>query len=275
MARAVKKKKTATATEMDQAAPTEAAFAGAVDTDPATSHQPPQPARDLQIVEIPIGDIDYNPDNYNRQDEKTFKAETDSILTYGFVDPCLLRPYSEEEITQEPRRAGRYEMIDGEHRVRSLYTFRELGGTPPGAHPQLADLLTRWVVPCIVRPMSKAWANKLLAIMSETRGKGDELRRAQLFASLAEQMTLEELVKGLPYDPNEMKELLAVGTFDWKSFEDGKEENGAGTGSDDDDDGDEFKLTLVGPGVIMSELLTELRAIKKRTGWNLSWKEPK
>ena len=226
-----------------------------------TSGLPPQPARHLVTVEIPIGDIDYNEDNYNRQDDKTFAAEMDSILLYGFVDPCLLRPFTAEEIAPQPERMGRYEMIDGEHRVRSMHTFREVG-LPPGAHPELADLVERWVVPCIVRPMSKAWANKLLAVMAETRGRGDTVRRGQLFAGLAQEMSIEDLVKGLPYDEQEMQELIKVGEFDWDTYQGNQ---GSGN-SDDDDEKAGFKLLLTGPEGLVEEVKIAIKKLKKDRG---------
>lgn len=238
-----------------------------------TSGLAPTPARALQTVEIPIGDIDYNKDNFNRQDEKTFQAEMDSILLYGFVDPCLLRPYESEETAEDDTLTGRYEMIDGEHRVRAMYTFKELG-LPPGAHPELVDLVERWVVPCILRPMTKPWANKLLAIMAETRGRGDTVRRTQLFAGLATTMAIEDLIKGLPYEAREMEELIKVGQFDWDKYEEDQKEKEDDAAEDDKTE--LFKLVLTGPDEFLSAIIDTLKKLRKERGWTgLKWVEKK
>jgi len=236
-----------------------------------TSGRKPMPSRMLQIVDVPIGDIDYNPKNPNRMQDNVFQAEMDSILTYGFVDPCLVRPYAVEEVEEEHALLGRLQMIDGEHRVRCMHQFREVG-LPPGAHPELVDLVKRWEIPCVIRPMTRAWAEKLILIFMETRGKGDTVKVGELLSHLASQMSMEDLIKGLPYDEKQMQELIKVGQFDWDQYAEQQDEDQRQRAENKEG----FTLALTGPKNILSTLIAALKQLKKQRGgeWSdLKWRE--
>ena len=59
----------------------------------------------LVIKNIPINEIDANPWNPNKQNERQYQAEIESIAENGFLAPILVRANGD-----------RHEIIDGEHR---------------------------------------------------------------------------------------------------------------------------------------------------------------
>jgi hypothetical protein len=133
-----------------------------------------------------------NPWNPNKMNPRQQDAVAESIEAYGQVLEILVRPHP--DIPEE------YQIIDGEHR------FNISGDT---------------VFCNVVEGLSEADAKKLTIVMNETRGRADKVSLAQLLADLEGDFgDLEALNLGLPYEENELKELIALAAVDWDSFDD-------------------------------------------------------
>lgn len=142
--------------------------------------------------------------NINKQTSRTFQAQKESIDNYGMIDPIIVRKISnakflkhqlkiEERIGQalnvEMQVDYKFEIIDGEHRLLAC----------------LALGLT--YIPCtLIECDSDDQAKKLTLIFIETRGAADKLDVASLLQSI--NLDDEELILGLPYQENELEELL-------------------------------------------------------------------
>lgn len=152
-----------------------------------------------------------NPWNPNKMNPRQQDAVAESIEAYGQVLEILVRPH--------PDIPGEYQIIDGEHR------FNISGDT---------------VFCNVVEGLSEADAKKLTIVMNETRGKADKISLAQLLADLEGDFgDLEALNLGLPYEENELKELIALAAVDWDSFDsdfDGDPEPEPGTQDTDTSD---------------------------------------
>lgn len=188
-----------------------------------------QPLRDLQIFAVPIRQCCFWPDNHNSMDAATFQAELESMLMHDFFDPVMLRPFDEEDLAAglvkpedlEPgvKPEDCYEMIDGEHRTRGIASFIERG-FPKGQEPPplLRYLVENMAVAAVIRPMSRRWAQRIRLAISEIRGQKDYRKLGRLVLNISESVTPEELRHGTPWSVDQVKELLAVGRFDWDKF---------------------------------------------------------
>lgn len=192
----------------------------------------PEPVYPVELV--PLSQVDPNPWNPNQQSDRAFQATQESLLSYGFVTPIVVRPHPEEE--------GRFQVIDGEHRWRAMRAFSD-EGLPPGASDALRQLVEEGNIPAQVVPMPDAWAKKFTIIANETRGKADAVELGNLLSELAQDTSLEDLVKGLPFSPQELEELIKVGEFDWDAY---NQEPSDGTAAKNDDPGEfeRFKVAM-------------------------------
>jgi ParB/RepB/Spo0J family partition protein len=145
---------------------------------------------------VPIAMLVANRWNPNEQDEEAFRAEIESIMEFGFLDPILVRPH--------PERRHHFEIIDGEHRQRATLMIAE----------QIGDDDLR--VPVRVIDATDAEARKLTIVMNETRGKPNKIRLARLMAHLADNYGEEYLATGLPYKATERKELIDLSRHGWE-----------------------------------------------------------
>jgi ParB-like chromosome segregation protein Spo0J len=139
--------------------------------------------------------LDPNPWNPNRMDAFMFEREKASIRTFGFIDPVTVR------------RAGeRYQIIDGEHRVRAAV---ELGYT---------------TLPCVVLDVTEDEARELTIILNETRGTSDEDRLGEVLRYLAERRPKERLDGLMPFTEARMDQLLERRQIDWNELEKKREQ---------------------------------------------------
>lgn len=173
--------------------------------------KPPTTPEPMYPVELlPLTMVEPNPWNPNQMSDRIFQAAQESLLSYGFVTPIVVRPHPEEE--------GRFQIVDGEHRWRAMRGFVDQG-LPPGASEALKELVAGGHIPAQVVPMTDAWAKKFTVIANETRGRADAVELGNLLAQLAADTSLEDLQKGLPFSQAELEELIQVGEFDWDAYE--------------------------------------------------------
>jgi len=148
---------------------------------------------ELMIETVPIGDLDPNPWNPNRQSEAVDRALGESIDEFGFIDPITVR-----------RVDGRWQIIGGEHRWRKA---------------QQAGMSE---VPVIAVDVDDDEAKRLTLILNETVGEHDVVAVGTLLAQLrADDVDMETLLRGLPYSTTELQHLLSLADEDWERFTSG------------------------------------------------------
>lgn len=151
---------------------------------------------ELSIQHVALDKVVPNPWNPNRQNERQFEAEVESIADNGFIAPILVR-----------KLGMRYEIIDGEHRWKALRKIAEDGIEGKGNIPSLVESLT---IPAIVLTVDETQAKKLTIIMNETRGRADIGELTKLLQDLAENLG-DDLLTGLPYTQSQLEELMNMG----------------------------------------------------------------
>ena len=143
--------------------------------------------------------IDYlqpNTLNPNNMDKKTYQAEKESIEQYGVIAPIIVRPFQEG-----------YEIVDGEHRLNVCY---DLGYKE---------------IPCIiVHNLENKDAKKLTIILNETKGQNDKIELGKLLGDLEKDFG-DNLKLGLPYNLEDLGDLIDFGNVDWDKYETGNIEN--------------------------------------------------
>lgn len=157
----------------------------------------------LDIREVSLDDVVPNGWNPNVQNAKVAKAERESIETFGFIDPVLVRPH--------PTHEGKFQIVDGEHRWKTL---RDLGRTS---------------VPVIVRDLTDEQAKKLTVMMNEIGGDPDQLLLAQLLDDIS---GMDDFAVGLPYSEKELAKMLAFAQE--PEPDTGGSDDGGGAAADDE-----------------------------------------
>jgi hypothetical protein len=158
----------------------------------------------LEVVDIPIKDVQPNAWNPNRQTDRQFEAEVESILANGFILPTIVRKV----------KSG-YEIVDGEHRWRALNRIMDEGLQGKG---NLAKIVSEGVMPSVILDISEAQAKKLTIILNETRGRANIGELSQLLAEL-DQAFGSDLITGLPYTDTQLNEFVEMGKFDWSELD--------------------------------------------------------
>jgi len=138
----------------------------------ATSEQSSRPAQSSRFEVVRKGLILPNPWNPNKMTADMYAKALESIQTYGFVDPLLVREHDD----------GLFQIIDGEHRFRA------------GSDLGMTDF------PCIVLDVDDATAKKLTIVMNELHGQADPHKMGDLLAELLSDTTIDQLLVALPYD---------------------------------------------------------------------------
>lgn len=162
---------------------------------------------ELAVSHIPINKVIPNPWNPNKQTERQYAAELESICDNGFVMPIIVRKHPSEE--------GCFEIIDGEHRWKALKQIAAEGRASKGNVP---TLLEKQEIPSVVLALDEAKAKRLTVIMNETRGRADLTSLGVLLSELAPEFG-EDLIIGLPYTPEQLNEILDIAKFDWTELE--------------------------------------------------------
>jgi ParB/RepB/Spo0J family partition protein len=126
--------------------------------------------------------------NPNRMDERMFGALVENMRRHGNAQPILVRPVDR----------GRFEVIDGAHRLRAA---RELG------HEQ---------VPVVALDVNEETAKALTLAMNRIGGTMAEIDVAGIVAELTEgTLPVEELAAFTGYTGDELEELVRLANFDW------------------------------------------------------------
>lgn len=142
-------------------------------------------------VAVNAVDIEPNPWNPNKTTERQQNAISESLDKYGQIIELLVRPH--------PTKEGKYQVIDGEHRLISLGDKN------------------REVYVNVIHDLPNAEAKKLTIILNETRGDADKIELASLLADISKDLG-DETIIGLPYNPNELDELIKLADIDWDNF---------------------------------------------------------
>jgi hypothetical protein len=167
--------------------------------------------------------LDPNPWNPNKTKPREQAAIAESLATYSQILDIIVRP--------NPDSPGRFQIIDGEHR------FNEL---------------SEMVYATVLHGLADTDAKKLTIILNETRGSADKVELAQLLASLSEELGRDELAIALPYDGNELDELISLADVDWNQFEQDSQakaepDNGEEEEDDEEEKGDFIQIICVIP----------------------------
>lgn len=172
--------------------------------------------------------LDPNPWNPNKTKPRQQKAIAESLATYSQIIDIVVRPNGD-----------RYQIIDGEHRY---------------------DELTEDVYVTVLHGLSDADAKKLTIIMNETRGEADKIELAQLLADLANELSDDELLNALPYEQNELDELVKLAEVDWDNFNNLEEDQPDFKGDSDPTENEFTKLYIVIPkeALLVAEQAYEL-----------------
>lgn len=133
----------------------------------------------IDIRDIPIAQIEPNPDNPNEMDDDLLDALRDDISRRGFVQPILVREVDDG-----------FRLVDGEHRWKVM---GELGAE---------------TIPCVVTDDDATDADIRMLTMNRLRGQMVPVRLAHLLADLSERVEPDEITKRLGMDAAELKDLL-------------------------------------------------------------------
>ncbi len=156
----------------------------------------------MQVIKIPITQIVCNEWNPNVMSPKQRQALNESLEEFGDILPLVVRKVDDN-----------YQIVDGQHRFESLQNLPE--------------------VDCVVIDVSDTQAMRLTQILNRTRGEDDPERLAELLETLSSQISIEELIHGMPIDSeaefNELLEGLQAGLpqDEDEDLEDGFEDDNA------------------------------------------------
>jgi hypothetical protein len=162
----------------------------------------------LELINIKHSEIVPNDWNPNKQNERAFEAEIESITDNGFVQPVTVRKH--------PTMKGKYQIIDGYHRwlaLQKIFADKGLQTAP------LKSIVTTQEVPCVVLDVTDAQARKLTIILNETRGRAELGELGILLESIQVDFG-DDLIRGLPYSQGQLDDLLSLAEFDWDNLED-------------------------------------------------------
>ena len=159
---------------------------------------------ELKITNVPIDAVKPNPWNPNKQTDRQYEAEIESILSNGFVMPIIVRKVGDT-----------YQIIDGEHRWRAL---KDIIDNKKAGAGNIATLTSNKIIPTIVLDVTDSYAKRLTIILNETRGRADFTMLGSLLAELAEDFN-DDLITGLPYTTAQLNELISINDFDWSSLD--------------------------------------------------------
>jgi ParB family transcriptional regulator, chromosome partitioning protein len=142
-------------------------------------------ALDLEVVLLPVGEIDPDPANPNLMDDALYESLRADIEEHGFTQPILVRRGEN----------GRYQLIDGEHRWRAV---AELGY---GA------------IPSVVTDDDGDDAKVRLLTMNRLRGTFVPIKLAYVLADLAQRIPEDELRRRLGMEAGELRDHLRLANF--------------------------------------------------------------
>ncbi len=138
--------------------------------------------RPLEMVELPVEQLDPNPWNTNRMSDEMAGKLADYIAHEGLVEPIVVR-----------RIADRFQILGGYHRWKICR--ERLGHTS---------------MPCVVVDLDDRRAKVLSVNLNEMAGEPVPSLLANLLHDLNRETTLEDLEKLLPFAKAEMVDLLSI-----------------------------------------------------------------
>lgn len=150
-------------------------------------------------VQISIQDIEPNPWNPNKTTDRQQEAIAESLGNYGQIVELLVRSHPDNE--------GKYQVIDGEHRLGEL---AKAGGQ---------------VYANIIYDIPDAEAKKLTIILNETRGSADRTELSNLLAGINNELGSDLTLIGLPYSETELDELIKLSEAGWDDFTESENDN--------------------------------------------------
>jgi len=136
---------------------------------------------EMDIQEIPIGDLVPNPWNPNRMDAETYAKLRAYIKARGFVEPLVVRPHD-----------GRWEILGGYHRWMA------------------AQELDYTAVPCSVVDLGDREAKILSINLNELKGQSVQALFAKLVQDLSTDLSIDDLETHLPYSEAELRDALEL-----------------------------------------------------------------
>lgn len=132
-----------------------------------------KPPEGINIQELPIDQLEEDPDNANAMSEEHFAALVEVVGRVGMLQPVLVR---KPDVMPRPPAKPKYKIIDGHHRVRAA---RAAGLT---------------AVACVIATSDVASAKILQLGMNRLRGEMDLAGVARVFESLhADGFGIDEL----------------------------------------------------------------------------------
>jgi hypothetical protein len=175
---------------------------------------------------VAVSSADLIPNEWNPQKTRPREqaAIGESLSWVGQIEEIVVRPHPDQE--------GKYQIIDGYHR------WLEMDG--------------KTVFVNVIHGLTDAEAKKLTIVINETHGDPDKIELAQLLADIYADMG-EETALALPYEDQELQELLALAEANWDQFNPNYENSGSGGDSVAQDDVFEtvtFKLSPLGLQII-------------------------
>lgn len=144
------------------------------------------------VIEIELDKLEPNHWNPNQQSAFIYDKELNSIDTFGFIDPILIREIED----------GKFQIVDGEHRWKAM---KEKGAKTISA-------INMGKVDDVV-------AMQLTIITNETRGRTDRVKLVELLDSLKSETEVQQLYDNLPYEKAELDALLKESDIDWDQID--------------------------------------------------------
>lgn len=140
----------------------------------------------MEVVQIDVGVLQANPWNVNRMSAGMMKKLAAYLKREGLVEPIVVRPH--------PTQEGRYEILGGFHR----WTICK-------------DQLGYRTVPCVVLKDLDDRRAKILSInLNSMKGETIPSLLSDLLHDLEQEMPLGDLEMTLPYDANEIVDVLSL-----------------------------------------------------------------
>lgn len=165
---------------------------------------------------VPISEVRPNQYNYNVLDDYGMEKLKATIMLDGFVDDVIVRSIPDAKSKDKTK----YEIIDGEHR---FYAAKELG-MPDIPIKNLGNI-------------RDDRARALTIKLNELKGHPDALKLAVLVDEFV-RANDEELINTLPFDQDEMDELLATAR---ENLADTPLPSSGGSGEEDNEKGTRSK----------------------------------
>lgn len=140
----------------------------------------------MEVVQLGVGLLEGNSWNVNRMSAPMMKKLAAYLKREGLVEPIVVRPH--------PKQDGRYEILGGFHR----WTICK-------------DQLGYESVPCVVLKGLDERRAKILSVnLNSMKGETVPSLLSNLLHDLEQEMPLDDMAMTLPYDANEIVDVLSL-----------------------------------------------------------------